>query len=65
MNICDQYDALRSERPYKKPLSHDTAVEILTAGDGRTMPSHFDPDILHAFAGCAETFRAIFESVAD
>ena len=65
MNICDQYDALRSQRPYKKPLSHDTAVEVITAGDGRTMPSHFDPDILHAFAGCAETFRAIFESVAD
>ena len=65
MIICDQYDALRSERPYKKALSHDTAVEIITIGDGRTLPSHFDPDILVAFSRCAARFRAIFESVVD
>jgi putative two-component system response regulator len=65
MNICDQYDALRSERPYKKALSHGTAVEAITVGDGRTLPSHFDPDILRAFTRCAERFRSIFESIAD
>lgn len=65
MNICDQYDALRSARPYKKPLSHDAAIEVITAGDGRTLPSHFDPDVLVAFTRCAERFRAIFESVPD
>jgi putative two-component system response regulator len=64
MNICDQYDALRSERPHKKALSHDTAVEVITKGDGRTLPSHFDPDILLAFARSAERFRDIFESIA-
>ncbi len=65
MNICDQYDALRSERPYKRALSHDTAVEVITVGDGRTLPHHFDPDVLHAFIRCAGRFRAIFESVTD
>ena len=65
MNICDQYDALRSQRPYKTALSHGTAVEVITVGDGRTMPSHFDPDILRVFSGCAGRFRAIFESVAN
>ena len=65
MNICDQYDALRSERPYKKPLSHDAAVEVITMGDGRTMPFHFDPDMLAAFTRCAGRFRQIFDSVAD
>jgi len=65
MNICDQYDALRSERPYKKALSHDSAVEIITVGDGRTMPSHFDPDVLLAFKRSTDRFREIFETVVD
>ena len=65
MNICDQYDALRSQRPYKAALPHERAVEIITAGDGRTMPSHFDPDVLGAFKRSAERFRNIFESVKE
>jgi putative two-component system response regulator len=65
MNICDQYDALRSERPYKRALSHDAAVEVITVGDGRTLPSHFDPDMLAAFKRCSERLRDIFEMVAD
>ena len=65
MNICDQYDALRSKRPYKEALSHGSAVEVISAGDGRTLPSHFDPDILRAFTRSAERFRDIFESIPD
>jgi len=65
MNICDQYDALRSERPYKKAMSHEAAVEVITNGDGRTMPAHFDPDVLEAFKQCAERFRDIFETIKD
>ena len=65
MNVCDQYDALRSERPYKEALAHDAAVKVITAGDGRTLPSHFDPDVLAAFVRCAGRFEDIFQSVAD
>ena len=65
MNVCDQYDALRSERPYKKALSHGATLEVLTVGDGRTTPSHFDPDVLEAFRRCAGRFRDIFESITD
>jgi putative two-component system response regulator len=65
MNICDQYDALRSARPHKQALPHESAYEIITVGDGRTMPSHFDPDVLEAFKRCAERFREIFESISD
>jgi putative two-component system response regulator len=65
MNICDQYDALRCARSHKKALSHETALEIITLGDGRTMPAHFDPDILAAFNRCATRFREIFETLPD
>lgn len=65
MNLCDQYDALRSERPYKKAMPHEATVEIITTGDGRTMPSHFDPDVLFAFRRSAGVFREIFETIAD
>jgi putative two-component system response regulator len=61
MNICDQYDALRSQRPYKPAFSHERSLEIITVGDGRTMPTHFDPAVLDAFKGCTERFREIFE----
>ena len=62
MNICDQYDALRSKRPYKPAFPHDKALEIITVGDGRTLPSHFDPAVLAAFKGCVGRFRDIFEA---
>jgi putative two-component system response regulator len=63
MNICDVYDALRSKRPYKPALDHDTAVKIITQGDGRTMPEQFDKTILHSFIQIKDTFGKIYESL--
>ncbi len=65
MQICDIYDALRSRRPYKEPLSHEQSVKIIISGDGRTRPSHFDPVILEAFKRNSELFGDIFEAHKD
>lgn len=61
MNICDIYDALRSKRPYKPAFDHLKSVDIITRGDGRTLPVHFDPAILSAFARNSQFFCDIFE----
>jgi putative two-component system response regulator len=45
MAIADVYDALTSDRPYKKAFSHDQAVEIILQGRG----THFDPRLIDIF----------------
>ena len=65
MALLDVYDALISKRVYKPPFSHTKAVDIITVGDGRVMPEHFDPDILKAFADKHHGFRKIALKYAD
>lgn len=43
--ISDVFDALTSERPYKKPFSYECAIQILMEGKG----THFDPTLIEAF----------------
>jgi putative two-component system response regulator len=65
MSICDVYDALRSRRPYKPAFDHAKSVAIITEGDGRTQPDHFDPDVLAEFKRSAEAFREIYGQHTD
>jgi putative two-component system response regulator len=52
MAIADVYDALVSERPYKKAFTHEKAVEIILSGSG----THFDPELVNAFKNIADDF---------
>jgi putative two-component system response regulator len=45
MAIADVYDALTSERPYKRAFPHEYAAEIIVSGRG----SSFDPVLVDAF----------------
>ena len=57
MAVADVYDALTSERPYKKPFSHSKAVEIILQGKG----TQFDPDIVDIFYSINYKFLKISE----
>jgi len=61
--IVDVYDALRSKRPYKTPFSHERAVEIISKGDGRTSPAHFNPKILKAFVETQEDLKTRWDEL--
>jgi response regulator RpfG family c-di-GMP phosphodiesterase len=63
MNIADQYDALRTKRVYKPAFDHETTFKIITEGDGRTMPHHFDPKVLATFKQTASKFEEIYEKM--
>ena len=59
MALADVYDALTSLRVYKPAYSHEQALEIITKGDGRTSPDHFDPFVLQAFLDLEEEVKLI------
>ena len=63
--LADIYDALRSSRTYKPAFTHEQSYKIITEGDGRVMPSHFDPLVLAAFKATHNSFETAFDELKD
>ncbi len=59
--VVDVYDALGSERPYKKPLAEEICQQILRQGSG----SHFDPEIIDVFFSNIDDIMAIKKKWMD
>jgi putative two-component system response regulator len=51
--ICDVFDALLSERPYKRPWPLEDVLEELRAQAGR----HFDPELVERFVDIAPSLH--------
>ena len=54
--LIDVYDALRSERPYKQPWTHEAATAEIVALSG----SHFDPRVADCFVRLNVTFASVY-----
>jgi len=55
MAVADVYDALTSERPYKKAFTHEDSMKILMENAGK----QFDPKIAEVFYGIRDKFKAV------
>jgi putative two-component system response regulator len=59
--VADVFDALTSERPYKKAWTIEAAVDFLNDGSG----THFDPDCVKAFLNAWEDVMSVRERYTE
>lgn len=59
--VADVFDALTSERPYKKAWSIERSIDYLRDSAG----SHFDPACVEAFLACRDDFLKIHHEYQD
>ncbi len=58
MAVADVYDALVSDRPYKKGMLHEEALEIIKQGSG----FHFDPILVELFLEDEDNIKALYQN---
>lgn len=59
--IADSYDAMTSERSYKKPLGQEEAIEEIRRCSG----THYDPEIAKVFLATIGDFVGIGETIQE
>jgi diguanylate cyclase (GGDEF)-like protein/putative nucleotidyltransferase with HDIG domain len=57
--ICDAYESMTSERPYRKRISHKAAIEEIRKCSG----AQFDPDLVQPFIRATERLMSTTESI--
>jgi len=58
MALADVYDALVSDRPYKKAFSHEEAIQIISEGRG----TQFDPELADVFINLSDIIKKASET---
>jgi response regulator RpfG family c-di-GMP phosphodiesterase len=53
ISVADTYDAMTSDRAYRRALPHEVAVTEIERCSG----TQFDPDVAHSFTGHIEEYR--------
>ena len=61
MAIADVYDALVSQRYYKKAIKYEEAAKIMVEGMG----SQFDPNMLSVFLGCRHELEEYYKDIQE
>lgn len=59
--LADSYDALTSDRPYKRAVPPEEAARRIVADSG----AHFDPLIVDIFLRCRSDFERIFSHLGE
>jgi len=59
--IADVFDALSTQRPYKKAFSEQRVLEMMSEDSGR----HFDPRLFDVFLSSLDEFRMIRDRLVD
>lgn len=54
--VADVFDALTSQRPYKRPWSFEDAIDFLK----KESKEHFDPNLVELFIGSIDEVREIY-----
>jgi PAS domain S-box-containing protein len=60
-SVADVFDALTSERPYKKAFDFDESYNIIIESSGQ----HFDPNIVSAFVNIKNEIKSIYYRYAN
>lgn len=59
MAIVDVYEAVRSKRVYKSPVSHHETCDLILRDSG----THFDPALIKVFAELQNKFNEVWSNI--
>jgi adenylate cyclase len=59
--VVDVYDALVAARPYRVPMAHDQAVDVIRTEKG----THFDPEVVDAFVAAEREVEALAKTLSS